>query len=61
MGFLTCKYRKNKDGEIESEMFDSDNIPDGYASNSSGNGIKLGTTTGNHTQIFSEDGHLLAS
>lgn len=30
MGFLTCKYRKNKDGEIESEMFDSDNIPDGW-------------------------------
>lgn len=30
MGFLTCKYRKNKSGEIESEMFDSDNVPDGW-------------------------------
>jgi len=30
MGFLTCKYRKGEDGNVESKMFDSDEIPDGW-------------------------------
>lgn len=30
MGFQTCKYRKKENGEIEHQMFDSDEIPDGW-------------------------------
>lgn len=31
MGFPTCKYRKNENGEIESEIFDSDEVPSGWS------------------------------
>ena len=30
MGYQTCKYRKNPSGEIESRMFDSDEVPYGW-------------------------------
>ena len=30
MGYQTCRYRKNDNGEIEAEMFDSDDVPDGW-------------------------------
>lgn len=30
MGFQTCKYRKGENGEIESRLFDSDEIPPGW-------------------------------
>jgi len=31
MGYRTCKYRKNENGEIEDRIFDSDEIPDGWS------------------------------
>ena len=37
----------------------SDGFPDGFASSSSGNGIKLGTATENHTQMYSGGGDII--
>ena len=36
----------------------SDGIPDGFAINSTGNGIKLGTTTANTTSLYSGGGNI---
>ncbi len=30
MGFQTCKYKKGANGEVESKLFDSDDVPDGW-------------------------------